>query len=148
MRTLKEWYYSDDSDKHPYLSELYLYGSRFERKVDTFFAPKYKLQKEHKQIGLTKSDRPLKRYDEFEASCVLAWVNYPILVRFRRNQYAISYPENLKSIEEWHKVLDKIIYAFQEIIYDEYTVEQAEEHYKAIDEGLSLYAKWFLNLWD
>lgn len=136
-------------DKHPILDRLHSKYKGLSYKVDRFFAPKYPITKEHRQVGLTRKDRPLKRYDSFEAQTVLAWITYPILVRFRRNPYAMGHPADLNSMEEWHEILDKIIYAFQEIIYDDWHwVDDSKDKSAKVQEGLDLYARWYLNLWD
>lgn len=57
--------------------------------------------------------------------------------------------------KEWHDVVDKMIYSFDQIARDYPNCEEMDvksSEYKAyqakIDEGLNLFAKYFRNLWD
>ncbi len=63
----------------------------------------------------------------------------------------MSYPHSFKNYEEWHKVLDKIIYSFDIIangkeMYAKNTNWQ--EQSSKLQEGLDLFAKHFRDLWD
>lgn len=137
-------------EHHPFLENIYYAVTvRLKWKLDRFFARKYPIKKEHRQIGLTNKDRPLKRFDYFEAYSVLPWVIYPVLVKFRNNKYAMGYPANLNSMEEWHEILDKMIYAFQELIYDDWHwSDDGIERDRRIKEGLNLFSEYFTALWD
>ena len=57
-----------------------------------------------------------------------------------------SYPGNLSGTEEWHGIIDKMIYSFEIIANDDIVaqINQKEE----IQEGLDLFAKYFMDLWD
>lgn len=52
-----------------------------------------------------------------------------------------SYPHGFNSIEEWHEVVDKMIYSFEQI-------EKDSSDRVKIEEGLQLFAKYFEDLWD
>ena len=52
-----------------------------------------------------------------------------------------SYPHGFNNIEEWHEVVDKMIYSFEQI-------EKGSSDRVKIDEGLHLFIKYFENLWD
>ena len=52
-----------------------------------------------------------------------------------------SYPHGFNNIEEWHEVVDKMIYSFEQI-------EKDSSDRAKIDEGLQLFAKYFEDLWD
>lgn len=57
-----------------------------------------------------------------------------------------SYPGSLSSIEEWHEIIDKMIHSFEIIANDNIV---AQMHCKEeIQEGLDLFAKYFMDLWD
>lgn len=62
-----------------------------------------------------------------------------------------GYPCELKSMEEWLGILDKMIWAFEWIEKDEYiedwTVEKNIEYSKKAQEGYELFGKYFRNLW-
>lgn len=57
-----------------------------------------------------------------------------------------SYPGNLSGTEEWHGIIDKMIYSFEIIANDDIVaqINQKEE----IQKGLDLFAKYFMDLWD
>ena len=52
-----------------------------------------------------------------------------------------SYPHGFNNIEEWHEVVDKMIYSFEQI-------EKDSSDRVKIEEGLQLFAKYFEDLWD
>jgi hypothetical protein len=57
------------------------------------------------------------------------------------------------SMEEWNEILDKMIFAFKwSITEDEeanYTLpdKEKEENWKKYEEGMNLFAKWYMGLW-
>ena len=57
----------DFLEKHPKLEDIHYHSRRFINKVVYFFQPKYKLEKEHKALGLKHRHRPIRRFDTFEA---------------------------------------------------------------------------------
>lgn len=65
-----------------------------------------------------------------------------------------GYPSSFKSLQDWEKVLDKMILAFDyhndESLGEEEglsTKEVMEKRVKVIGEGLDLFAKYFCHLW-
>ena len=138
----------DFLEKHPRLDDLHSLYKRTSYKIDYFFARKYPITKEHIAAGFTKKDRPLKRFDEFEALTVLSWITYPVLVRFRYNKHQMGHPVDFSSQEEWQRVLDKMIFAFELIIADTFSDKFFDAKQEAVKQGLELYAKYFQNLWD
>lgn len=140
----------DFLEKHPKLEDIHYHGRRFINKVVYFFQPKYKLEKEHKALGLKRIHRPTREFDTFDARTTLAWVTYPILVRFRNNPYKMGHPVELKNEQEWEQILDDIILAFEILIKEDYIELEMNflEKDEIIQKGLDLYAKFFLNLWD
>ena len=68
----------------------------------------------------------------------------PRLKAFKEN--AQGFPTEFKSMEEWEAVLDKMIFAFESFVSDNYH-EFSDEDLKRIDEGLQLFAKYFRDLW-
>ena len=67
-----------------------------------------------------------------------------------------SYPHGFNNIEEWHEVVDKMIYSFDQIAKDypdgfaikDFKSSEFTAYRAKIDEGLHLFAKYFENLWD
>ena len=57
-----------------------------------------------------------------------------------------SYPADLDYIEEWHNIIDKMIYSFEIIANDDIVTQMNRK--KEIQEGLDLFAKYFMDLWD
>lgn len=73
----------------------------------------------------------------------------PRLIRFK--QVNICHPFDLTE-QKWDEALDKMILAFElhQTIFDwegEVDKKESKKKYKQIDEGLKLFAKYFLNLW-
>lgn len=57
-----------------------------------------------------------------------------------------SYPADLEYIEEWHNIIDKMIYSFEIIANDNIVVQTNKK--EEIQEGLDLFARYFMDLWD
>ena len=68
----------------------------------------------------------------------------PRLKRFK--EVTNGYPANFETFEEWIAVIDKIIKAFENKVNSD-NLEWTEEIEAEINEGLTLFAKWFSHLW-
>lgn len=127
------------------------------------FKKKYKLEKEHREIGLTSADRPIIEHDNWNLDFTLAWLIYPRLLRFRR-AHSMGVPSEFVILDEnehmldkestdaWHEALDKMLYAFEDILLDTYSTKQSADQYakhaEKVQEGLDLFSKYFRSLWD
>ena len=56
-----------------------------------------------------------------------------------------SYPGNLANMEAWHEILNKMIYSFETISKDNADVYNNEDK---VLEGLDLFSKYYMDLWD
>lgn len=70
----------------------------------------------------------------------------PRLKYFRNHRF--SWPERLESKEEWTNILDKMIKAFEFRISEEYLSTTDKKKFDELNEGLDLFCKYFLDLWD
>ena len=93
--------------------------------------PRYKINKE---LGFAQ-------FETWNLYYSLALEIYPRLCYFRET--AGSYPLGSNE-KEWDEILDKMIKAFKLILTDNRYHSEARE---AIEEGLSLFAEWYLALW-
>lgn len=61
-----------------------------------------------------------------------------------------SYPCDFKNVEEWHKIIDKMIYSFKNIIKDDLimNIDISKMENEKVQEGLDLFARYFRDLWD
>lgn len=61
-----------------------------------------------------------------------------------------SCPCEFESLEDWHEIIDKMIYSFKFIIKDELImdIELLKIENEKVQEGLGLFAKYFRDLWD
>lgn len=73
-----------------------------------------------------------------------AWFMLPRLKEFRK--VTCGYPCELKSMDEWREIIDKMIFAFEWYLDDDNWYKEGEEHDKAMD-GFDLFGKWLLALW-
>ena len=94
--------------------------------------PRYKIDEE---LGFA----PSETWDLYYS---LALEIYPRLCHFR--EIAGGYPPGADSKEEWDEILDKMIRAFKLILIDD---RRDDEKFKEVEEGLGLFAKWYLALW-
>lgn len=67
----------------------------------------------------------------------------PVLRHYRENGH--GFPTGMKE-NEWNKILDKMITAFEIYLSDDYRIK--EKKFKQMEEGLALFAKHFHQLWD
>lgn len=93
--------------------------------------PRYKMNKE---LGFAQ-------FETWNLYYSLALEIYPRLCYFR--EIAGAYPLGLNE-KEWDEILDKMIKAFKLILTDN---RYRDEDTEAIEEGLRLFAKWYLALW-
>ena len=66
----------------------------------------------------------------------------PRLKYFAKN--IVSYPNDL-TLKKWKKILNKMIYAFEEYSKDDWLGNK--EKSKKINKGLDLFRKYFMDLW-
>lgn len=93
--------------------------------------PRYKMNKE---LGFAQ-------FETWNLYYSLALEIYPRLCYFRER--TIAYPLGLNE-KEWDEILDKMIRAFKLILIDDC---HDDEKVKEVEEGLRLFAKWYLELW-
>jgi len=115
-----------------------------------------------KPLYLKKSDKrykshviDLKKYGFSNAetwslySCVCEFI-LPRLKRFK--EIKMAFPFGIKD-EEWDIILDKMIFSFEWAMLNEegpnlkLTEKENEENWKRFEEGMNLFAKWFMSLW-
>ena len=94
--------------------------------------PRYKIDKE---LGFAP-------FETWDLSYSLALEIYPRLCYFR--EHTLGYPPGADSKEEWDEILDKMIRAFKLILIND---RHDDEKFKEVEEGLGLFAKWYLALW-
>ena len=56
----------------------------------------------------------------------------------------MGFPCDLKSIDEWYDILDKMIAAFEILATDELNTQDEQ---KIVNEGLDLFRKYYQDLW-
>jgi hypothetical protein len=73
----------------------------------------------------------------------------PRLKRFKKVNVN-SHPVDLSSLEEWHEIIDKMIWSFERIINDDwsYEINRIQEQKQQYELGMSLFGIYFLDLWD
>jgi hypothetical protein len=74
----------------------------------------------------------------------LAKLISPRLKRFK--ELTICHPHEITS-EQWDEILDKMIFAFDQIIEDDYSKMSDPDCFEKIKEGLSLFHKYYFDLW-
>lgn len=99
-----------------------------------------------KKRGLSK----VTKEELWDLDITIAKFILPRLYKFK--EYNInSHPGYFNSIEEWHDIIDKIIWSFEYILKDQFmyrdkeTYDKNEERYK---EGMNLFAEYLRSLWD
>lgn len=113
-------------------------------------------KRQKKKYGLQK----FKPSDIYNLDMTLAKYILPRLKAFRKVNVC-SYPSNLDNIDEWHNIIDKMIWSFERVINDDWDEEidiiddsilEARERMKQnmekYSEGMNLFAMYFSSLWD
>lgn len=104
-----------------------------------------KFRKKGKRVEKVQIDG----YDCWNADHTIALVAYPLLKKFKQRQ--CGHPPDI-SLEEWHKILDKMIWAMR-IMADEEdyctsgNIKEVRRFYKRLNEGFCLFGKHFRDLW-
>ena len=103
-----------------------------------------------KKKGLPK----IREEELWDLDYTLAKYILPRLIKFKEIKKN-SYPQSLSGAEEWCSVLDKMIYSFEKVVNDSWTKPKTKElkenmlcEIKRYEEGMSLFAKHFKDLWD
>jgi len=79
--------------------------------------------------------------DIYGLSYTIAEFLIPRLKAFKKHTF--SYPANLKSMKEWHNIINKIIKAFEIYAKDGIIINDQDK----IEEGLKLFQEYFRDLW-
>ena len=110
--------------------------------------PRWCIHWKQKYITQGFSDEDTWSLDYTTAKYIL-----PRLKRFKELTNSVPssiYQEDIRienQIEEWKKIIDKMILAFELVIKNGDGDILTDEEYNQIDEGLKLFAKYYLNLW-
>lgn len=96
-----------------------------------------------------KKKQQIKAQELWGLDVHLAKLILPKLKAFRE-MHRISYPCNLKNnggFEEWNNILDKMIFAFQYVVEEDKCKVYLSD-YDKYEEGIKLFAEYFMDLWD
>lgn len=142
---------SDSDSDYPYSNFVYmddssiLYMDHFsECQPKNFDGPEqYKFYTERrKKFKQYKAEHGFDPSECWNLDVTFAEFIWPRLVKFKEDVH--THPGSLESMEEWHKILDKMIKTFKimanSIDNDDYDRDEVEE-------GLQLFAKYYLSLW-
>lgn len=97
----------------------------------------------NKRQAKKKRNKSIYR-DTWNLDWAIAKFVHPRLVMYKK--VTDGYPGTLESPEEWDEILDKMIFAFEAIIKDDFVLYSKESR-KIIDEGLDLFRKYYFDLW-
>lgn len=108
----------------------------------------------NKRIKKKKRLAKITAEECWDLNVTLAKYILPRLQKYKEiNQY--GYPIGLESLEEWHEIIDKMIYAFDLVVNDncnslksENCIEVITKQKELQEEGLRLFAEYFNSLWD
>lgn len=107
-----------------------------------------------------RSEVTFTKKDFWSLHTTLATVIHPMLVEFRRRatdeNIVSGYPANLvadtdiadEGYQRWLEILDKMIFAFEQILIDDLDIILEKEMDAKIQEGLDLFAQYFRSLWE
>jgi hypothetical protein len=69
----------------------------------------------------------------------------PRLKRYREITY--GYPGSLGSMEEWHVILDHVIWAMEQYQHDDWMLHLSEEDRERAAKGFELFGVWLRGMW-
>lgn len=108
----------------------------------------------NKRIRKKKGLSKITEEEVWGLDVTLAKYILPRLIKFKEVN-VMSHPIAFENIEEWHKVIDKMIYSFDYVLKEDsgmcnlnMTEEEREERHKKYKEGMNLFAEYFMDLWD
>lgn len=99
-----------------------------------------------KKKGLSK----ITNEEVWGLDITLAKYILPRLIKFKTIN-TMSRPSEFKNLEEWHNVIDKMIWSFDEHLKNDFPLSNSPDFKEQVDryeEGLQLFAKHFGDLWD
>ncbi len=96
----------------------------------------------------------IDEWDTWSMDYTLSLLIVPMLKQLKEDGH--GYPAVLDSFEEWHEILDKMIWSFEQAKngYEGYygLALNNNEEYKAymsrVQEGFDLFGKYYMSLWD
>lgn len=96
----------------------------------------------------------IDEWDTWNMDYTLSLLIVPMLNQLKEGGH--GYPAMLDSFEEWHEILDKMIWSFEQAKNahegDYGLALNNNEEYKAymnrVQEGLDLFSKYYMSLWD
>ena len=112
------------------------------------------LDKIHPRVEYVKLDY----WDTWAMDSTLAIIITPMLKQLKATQH--GHPVDLTE-KQWHKIMDKMIWSFEclssrdgfhgfkfEGDYTRITSRRYHKHMEKVQEGLDLFGKYYMNLWD
>lgn len=87
-------------------------------------------------------------WDTWNVDVTLSYVIVPLLTKLKETTH--SYPSNLGSMDEWHEILDEMIWAFtyKRDNFDAIGSEDFVVIQERMSNGFQLFGKYFESLWD
>lgn len=108
----------------------------------------------HPRVEYVKIDR----WDTWGMDSTLALIILPMLKQLKATQH--GHPIELTD-KQWHKIMDKMIWSFECVSsdtgfhgfefkgdYTKATSRRYHKHMEKVQEGLDLFGKYYMNLWD
>jgi len=96
----------------------------------------------------------IDKYDTWNMNTTLAKIILPMLKQLKEEKY--GYPSTLTE-KKWNTIVDEMIWSFEQVLDDESDEkfwtdgidwDGLRAHNKRIDKGLTLFGKYYRNLWD
>jgi hypothetical protein len=118
--------------------------------MTTNFSLSSEISQDDGRQELWKQQRETRGFDDTELwnlDTTIAKFIYPRLIAYKAMGQN-SYPGKLESVEQWNKVLDKMIFSFHFLSGDEKFQSFEEDEWTNVDEGLALFAEHFGSLWN
>jgi hypothetical protein len=72
----------------------------------------------------------------------------PRLKHLRNNLHAWPAGKDVQTPEDWEKILDEMIWTFEFINSDDFDYVKDKSQWDRMQEGLNLFAKYYVDLWD
>ena len=104
----------------------------------------------NKRIKKKKGLSKIRKEELYDLNITLSKYILPRLKAYRKMD-KIGYPFRFNSVDEWNKVLDKMILSFEFILKGaNYSMSTDEfiEYSEKYEEGMKLFSEYFSCLWD
>lgn len=101
----------------------------------------------NKRLRKKKGVSKIQNSEVWSLDYTLSKFILPRLIKFKEIN-TMSYPCRLSGMEEWHQIIDKMIWSFDAHLKDNRNTNSLDKENKRFEEGMNLFSEYYCDLWD